>query len=67
MMGTTYREEWNELQSLLNEVCVSTEEDEIVWGLSSSKAFTTSPLYKFLTSGGISCRMAKKIWKWKVP
>jgi hypothetical protein len=51
MMGTTDREEWNELQSLLNEVCVSMEEDEIVWGLSSSKTFTTSPLYKFLTSG----------------
>jgi hypothetical protein len=51
MMGTTDREEWNEIQSLLNEVCVSTKEDEIIWGLSSSKAFTTSSLYKFLTLG----------------
>jgi hypothetical protein len=28
---------WTELQSLLNKVCLNTEEGEIIWGLSPSK------------------------------
>jgi hypothetical protein len=43
------------------------ERDTILWGLSPRKKSTTSSLYKFLTSGGVSCRMAKKIWKCKIP
>jgi hypothetical protein len=36
-------------------------------GLSSSKVITTSSLYKFLTSGGVSPNVAKKLWKCRVP
>jgi hypothetical protein len=49
--------EWNELQGLMNSVSISSDDDEIVWGLSpsksfttNSKSFTTNSLYKFLTS-----------------
>jgi hypothetical protein len=59
--------EWNELQVLLGEVRMSSEEDEISWGLSELKVFTTNSLYKFLTTGGIRSSLACKIWKCKVP
>jgi hypothetical protein len=50
MMRPAEVEEWDKLQSLLSEVVIGTKEDEIKWGLSPSKSFTTSSLYKFLTS-----------------
>jgi hypothetical protein len=59
--------EWTKLQNMLSGVCLTTQEDEIIWRLSTSKTFTTSSLYKFLTTSGIDCTLVKKIWKCKVP
>jgi hypothetical protein len=66
MMSSEDYEEWTGLQKLLSEVKISNNTNEIAWGLSSTKNFTTNSLYKFITSGGISCRMTKRIWKCKV-
>jgi hypothetical protein len=62
-------EEWTKLQNLLRDVTISNEEDNIIWDLGSSKKFTTSSLYKFMTygGGGVNCKMEGKIWKCKVP
>jgi hypothetical protein len=59
--------EWSELQGLMSSVCMTTQEDEITWGLSSSKTFSTRSLYRFLTNGGIDSKLTQKIWKCKVP
>jgi hypothetical protein len=48
-------------------VQISPNSDQIVWGLSKSKQFTTGSLYKFLTARGVTSRLAKKIWKCKLP
>jgi hypothetical protein len=45
---------------MLGFVHIADRDDEIVWGLPSTKNFTTSSLYMFLTSSGISSRMSKK-------
>jgi hypothetical protein len=66
-MGQEEYEEWMNLQSLLSEVRITIEDDEIAWGLSSSKTFTTSSLYRFLTTGGVDSKMVKRISKCKIP
>jgi hypothetical protein len=50
---------------MVSGIMLTKEEDEITWGLSSSKAFTINPLYKFLTTGGVVPKLASKIWKCK--
>jgi hypothetical protein len=45
---------------MLGFVHIADRDDEIMWGLPSTKNFTISSLYMFLTSGGISSRMSKK-------
>jgi hypothetical protein len=67
MLGSLELEEWNELQALLESVCISEEEDEIQWGLTASKAFTTKSLYKLITSRGVNYRVAEKLWGCKIP
>jgi hypothetical protein len=61
-LGPAEREECDELQELLRNVVVSGEKDEIEWGLTASKKFTTRSLYRLMTSGGCSSRFAKKLW-----
>jgi hypothetical protein len=62
MMSSEDFDEWSELQRVLGEVAITNDPDKISWGgLSANKIFTTNSLYKFLTSCGISCRMAKRI------
>jgi hypothetical protein len=56
MLGPKEIIEWNELQSVLEGVSSTQTEDEIIWGLSSSKLFTTTSLYRFLTTGGLMVR-----------
>jgi S-adenosylmethionine:diacylglycerol 3-amino-3-carboxypropyl transferase len=36
-------------------------------GLTPSKNFTTKSLYKLLTDGGVSSRLARKLWKCNIP
>jgi hypothetical protein len=67
MLGPEEIIEWNELQSVLEGVSSTQIEDEILWGLSSSKLFTTTSLYRFLTTGGVDGKMACRIWKCKIP
>jgi hypothetical protein len=59
--------EWGELQDFLQNVSLTHEDDVISWGLTASKRFCTSSLYKFMTSGGVGSSTAKRIWKCKVP
>jgi hypothetical protein len=59
--------EWNQLQVLLQGVQLSTLPDQITWGLTKSKQFTTASLYQFLTASGVTSHVVKKIWKCKVP
>jgi hypothetical protein len=54
MFGDDDLEEWNELQAPVKSVYISEEDDEIQWGLTSSKMFTTKLLYKLITSGGVN-------------
>jgi hypothetical protein len=61
-LGPAEREECDELQELLRNVVVSGEKDEIEWGLTASKKFTTRSLYRLMTSGGCSSRFVKKLW-----
>jgi hypothetical protein len=41
MLDSETYEDWTNLQNLLNDVQTTTDEDEITWGPSSSKKFTT--------------------------
>jgi hypothetical protein len=59
--------DWRTLQDWLKETQLNDMKDEVLWGLSPSKKFTTRSLYNFLTNGGISYKMAKRIWKCRVP
>jgi hypothetical protein len=61
MLGQEEMDEWIQLQEVVRGAVISQEEDTILWGLTPSKQFTTSSLYKFLTTGGVSSRMGKKI------
>jgi hypothetical protein len=67
MFGDDDLEEWNELQAPVKSVYISEEDDEIQWGLTSSKMFTTKLLCKLITSGGVNCRIAEKLWGCKIP
>jgi hypothetical protein len=61
MLNSDTYDEWTRLQELLAGVQITGEEDEIGWALTSSKCFTTSSRYKFLTIGGVTLRLAKQI------
>jgi hypothetical protein len=67
MLDEVEMQDWRDLQTLMNVMSVSTGEDRITWGLTSSKQFTTSSLYRFMTTGGVSSKMAKCIWGSKIP
>jgi hypothetical protein len=67
MLDSELYEEWLRLQSMLNEVQLTDEEDQIGWGRTPSKCFTTKSLYRLMTDGGITCRLAMKLWKCRVP
>jgi hypothetical protein len=66
-MGPEELDEWEDLMKALGEVNLNQAEDKILWGLSANKIFSTSSLYRFMTSGGVSSNVAKKIWKCKIP
>jgi hypothetical protein len=66
-MGDEERAEWTMMQWMLEEFTMEEREDKIAWGLSPSKTFTTSSLYKLLQSGGVELRLTKKIWQCKIP
>jgi hypothetical protein len=66
-LGAEATSKWSDLQTTLTGVTLNNNEDEVSWGLSLSKTFTTSSLYKFLMTGGIECRLAKHIWKSRIP
>jgi hypothetical protein len=60
--------EWNDLQNRLQMVQLTDQRDVVSWGLTPSKQFSSSSLYKFMTSGGgVSSGLAKRIWKCKLP
>jgi hypothetical protein len=61
MMGLEEMVEWESLMENLEEVNMNQEEDKITWGLTPNKIFSTSSLYRFMTSGGVSSSVAKKI------
>jgi hypothetical protein len=44
--------EWNDLQNRLQMVQLTDQRDVVSWGLTPSKQFSSSSLYKFMTSGG---------------
>jgi hypothetical protein len=60
MLNPDVYEEWTRLQELLVGVLITDEEDEIGWALSSSRCFTTSSLYKFLTTGGLALGLQRR-------
>jgi hypothetical protein len=67
MLSPKAQAEWEGLQGMLQCVSLTHEDDRISWGLTTSKRFSTSSLYKFLTSGGVNSSTAKRIWKYRVP
>jgi hypothetical protein len=66
MMDSGALEEWSQMQNMLQGMHISADSDQILWELSKSKQFTTESLYKLLTAGGITSKLARKIWKCKV-
>jgi hypothetical protein len=54
------------MQNMLQGMHISADSDQILRELSKSKQFTTESLYKLLTAGGITSKLARKIWKCKV-
>jgi hypothetical protein len=67
MMGETEYAEWMEPRELLSEVALSDTDDIVTWGLTASKMFTTSSLYKLRMTGGVAKKLNRQIWKCKVP
>jgi hypothetical protein len=67
MMGETEMAEWTNLMHYLQNFTMSKDDDVVTWGLTPSKMFTTGSLYNFLTNGGMESKMAKMIWKCKIP
>jgi hypothetical protein len=61
MLGDEEIREWTELQTKLREVSLTQYDDEVSWGLTSSRVFTTGSLYKFMTSDGMDSRMSIRI------
>jgi hypothetical protein len=51
MLDSETYEEWLSLQNMLNNVELTVEDDEICWGLTPSKCFTTKSLYRLMTDG----------------
>jgi hypothetical protein len=66
MLSLEAQAEWEGLQGMLQCVSLAQEDDRISWGLTTSKRFSTSSLYKFLTSWGVNNSTAKRIWKCRV-
>jgi hypothetical protein len=52
MLDPGLYEECIKLQNMLNEVELTDAEDQICWGLTPSKNFTTKSLYNLLSDGG---------------
>jgi hypothetical protein len=67
MLGQEEMEEWIQLQVAVRGIVIHQEEDTILWGLTTSKQFTTSSLYRFLTTGVVSLKVSKMIWKCRTP
>jgi hypothetical protein len=55
------------MQGILRGVTLSNRDDEISYSLTANKIFSTRSLYRFVTSGGLPNKLARKIWKCKVP
>jgi hypothetical protein len=60
MIGSIEFSEWTELSQVLSNVVITGKDDVVSWALTPSKKITTSSLYKFLTYGRVSSKMAKK-------
>lgn len=58
---------WLELKESLADIVLSDSPDSVYWGLENSKMFTTKSLYRFLSSSGVSSRVAGCIWKSRLP
>jgi hypothetical protein len=67
MMNQEVYTEWTELTKLLEAAKITDTEDMVVWGLTKNGRFSIKSLYNFLTSGGVTCRMARKIWICRLP
>jgi hypothetical protein len=56
-----------ELVEKLQRVSLSDDEDMVRWALEKSGCFSTSSLYRFLSSGGVHSRRMEEIWGTKLP
>jgi hypothetical protein len=61
LLGPREYQEWSELQSLLRGVNITSEDDEICWGLAANKKFSTSSLYEFITNGVMNNKLTLQI------
>jgi hypothetical protein len=59
MLNAEAYEDWLCLRGMLNQVVLTGDDDKICSGLTHSKCFTTSSLYKLMTYGGIANRMVR--------
>jgi hypothetical protein len=67
MLNPEAFEDWKELQEMPRGVLLSSESDKVSWGLTKKKVFTTGSLYRFVTHRGVNSKMARRIWKCKIP
>ena len=52
---------------LLDGVVLTNDRDEVFWALESSRRYSTSSLYKLMTSGGVQDVQKMLIWKCNIP
>lgn len=58
---------WLDLVDRIADVPLSANPDSVSWALNKNKSFSTKSLYRFLSNGGVSSRIAGFIWKSKLP
>jgi hypothetical protein len=60
-------ESWNSLLSELQTVSLTDTEDSVTWALEKHGSYTTKSLYRFLSNRDLPSRVARIIWKCRIP
>lgn len=59
--------EWNELNAVLQGMCLDDQQDQIVWEFEKSGKYSCRSLYRNLTFKGVRPGRIQKFWKVKLP
>ena len=62
-LNEVLNEDSNQLQEMLNEITLSDGREMVFWALENSRKYSTSSLYKIMTSGGVRDSQMMTVWK----